>query len=106
MLALRDAIPRAIPLACAKSTTVRLRLLKTATHPVEKTARILFASGLPGRRPLRMLAGGPGAPDPERPGARCPEPPRSLSPQLRLRPHKARSQMPNGVKGKAHVTPS
>ena len=59
MLALRDAIPRAAPLARAEFTTLRLRLLKIGARVVEKAARIRihFASACPDATLFRLLAG-------------------------------------------------
>ena len=59
MLALRDAIPRAMPLARAEFATLRLRLLKIGARVVEKAARIRihFASACPDATLLRLLAG-------------------------------------------------
>ena len=59
MLALRDAVPRAVPLAWAEFSTLRLRLLKIGARVVEKAARIRihFASACPDAALIRLLAG-------------------------------------------------
>ena len=59
MLALRDAIPRAMPLASAEFATLKLRLLKIGARVVEKAARIRihFASACPDAALFRLLAG-------------------------------------------------
>ena len=59
MLALRDAVPRAVPLAWAELSTLRLRLLKIGARVVEKAARIRihFASACPDAALIRLLAG-------------------------------------------------
>ena len=59
MLALRDAIPRAAPLARAEFATLRLRLLKIGARVVEKATRIRihFASACPDAALFRLLAG-------------------------------------------------
>ncbi len=59
MLALRDAIPRATPLACAEFATLRLRLLKIGARVVEKAARVRihFTSAYPDAALFRLLAG-------------------------------------------------
>ena len=59
MLALRDAIPRAAPLARAEFATLRLRLLKIGARVVEKAARIRihFTSACPDAALFRLLAG-------------------------------------------------
>ena len=58
MLALRDAIPRAAPLARAEFATLRLRLLKIG-DVVEKAARVRihFTSACPDAALFRLLAG-------------------------------------------------
>ena len=59
MLALRDAIPRAAPLARAEFATLRLRLLKIGARVVEKAARVRihFTSACPDAALFRLLAG-------------------------------------------------
>jgi hypothetical protein len=59
MLALRDAVPAASPLAKAEFATLRLRLLKLGARVVEKASRIRihFASACPEAALFRMLAG-------------------------------------------------
>ena len=59
MLALRNAIPRAAPLARAEFATLRLRLLKLGARVVEKAARVRihFASACPDAALFRLLAG-------------------------------------------------
>ncbi len=59
MLALRDAIPAASPLAKAEFATLRLRLLKLGARVVEKASRIRihFASACPEAALIRLLAG-------------------------------------------------
>ena len=59
MLALRDAVPRRMPLAWAEFATLRARLLKIGARVVEKAARIRinFASACPDAALFRMLAG-------------------------------------------------
>ena len=59
MLALRDAIPRAAPLARAEFATLRLRLLKIGARVVEKVTRIRihFTSACPNAALFRQLAG-------------------------------------------------
>ena len=59
MLALRDAIPRAAPLARAEFATLRLRLLKIGTRVVEKATRVRihFTSACPDAALFRLLAG-------------------------------------------------
>ncbi len=59
MLALRDAIPRAAPLARAEFATFRLRLLKIGARVIEKATRvhIHFASACPDAALFRLLAG-------------------------------------------------
>ena len=59
MLALRDAIPRAAPLAHAEFATLRLRLLKIGARVVERAARIRihFTSACPDAALFRLLAG-------------------------------------------------
>ena len=59
MLALRDAIPVASPLAKAEFATLRLRLLKLGARVVEKVARIRvhLASACPDAALFRLLAG-------------------------------------------------
>ena len=59
MLALRDAIPGAAPLARAEFATLRLRLLKIGARVVEKAARVRihFTSACPDAALFRLLAG-------------------------------------------------
>jgi hypothetical protein len=59
MLALRDAIPAASPMARAEFATLRLRLLKIGARIVEKAARIRvhLASACPDAALFRLLAG-------------------------------------------------
>ena len=59
MLALRDAVPRRMPLAWAEFATLRARLLKIGARVVEKAARIRihFASACPDAALFRLLAG-------------------------------------------------
>ena len=59
MLALRDAVPRRMPLAWAEFATLRARLLKIGARIVEKAARIRihFASACPDAALFRLLAG-------------------------------------------------
>ncbi len=59
MLALRDAIPRAAPLARAEFATLRLRLLKIGARVIEKATRVRihFASACPDAALFRLLAG-------------------------------------------------
>jgi len=59
VLALREAVPAASPLAKAEFTTLRLRLLKIGARVVEKAARIRihFASACPDAALFRLLAG-------------------------------------------------
>ena len=57
MPALRDAIPRALPLANAEFATLTLRLLKVSACIVEKAARIHLASACPDAALFRLLAG-------------------------------------------------
>ena len=59
MLALRDAVPRRMPLAWAEFATLRQRLLKIGARVVEKAARIRihFASACPDAALFRLLAG-------------------------------------------------
>ena len=59
MLALRDAIPRTMPLARAEFATLRLRLLKIGARVVERAARIRihFASACQDAALFRLLAG-------------------------------------------------
>ena len=59
MLTLRDAIPRAVPLARAEFAALRLRLLKIGARIVEKATRIRihFASACPDAALFRPLAG-------------------------------------------------
>ena len=58
MLALRDAVPRRMPLHWAEFATLRQRLHKIGTRVVEKAARIRihFASACPDAGLFRMLA--------------------------------------------------
>ncbi len=59
MLALRDAVPRRMPLAWAEFATLRKSLLKIGARVVEKAARIRihFASACPDAALFRLLAG-------------------------------------------------
>ena len=59
MLALRDAVPRRMPLHWAEFATLRRSLLKIGARVVEKAARIRihFASACPDAALFRMLAG-------------------------------------------------
>ena len=59
MLALRDAVPRRMPLAWAEFATIRQKLLKIGTRVVEKAARVRihFASACPDAALFRLLAG-------------------------------------------------
>ena len=57
MLTLRDAIPRAMPLARAEFASLRLRLLKIGARVVEKATRIHFTSACPDAALFRLLAG-------------------------------------------------
>ncbi len=59
VLALRDAVPRRMPLARAEFATLRKSLLKIGARVVERAARIRihFASACPDAALFRMLAG-------------------------------------------------
>ena len=59
ILALRDAVPRRMPLAWSGFATLRQSLLKIGARVVEKAARIRihFASACPDAALFRMLAG-------------------------------------------------
>ena len=59
MRALRDAVPRRMPLAWSGFATLRQKLLKIAARAIEKAARIRihFASACPDAALFRMLAG-------------------------------------------------
>ena len=59
MLALRDAVPRRMPLAWSEFATIRKSLLKISPRFVEKTARIRihFASAFPDAALFRLLPG-------------------------------------------------
>ena len=59
MLALRDAVPRRMPLHWAEFATLRHRLLKTGARVIEKAARVRihFASACPDAALFRLLAG-------------------------------------------------
>ena len=59
MLALRDAVPRRMPLAWCEFATLRQKLLKVGARVIEKAARIRihFASACPDADLFRMLAG-------------------------------------------------
>ena len=59
MLALRDAVPRRMPLHWVEFATLRQKLLKVGARVVEKAARIRihFASACPDADLFRMLAG-------------------------------------------------
>ena len=77
MLALRDAVPRRMPLAWAEFATLRARLLKIGARVVEKAARIRihFASACPDAALFRLLAGSPRGLGTLTAGAPCPENP-------------------------------
>ena len=77
MLALRNAIPRAAPLARAEFATLRLRLLKIGARVVEKATRVRvhFASACPDAALFRLLAGGD-----------VPRKPRLVQPSTQQRP--------------------
>ena len=83
MLALRDAIPSAAPLARAEFATLRLRLLKIGAprhregHPRPHSLRL----GLPGRRSLPTARRPPRRSRPLSAGAACPNHPGSFNPQ-------------------------
>ena len=74
MLTLRDAIPRAAPLARAQFATLRLRLLKIGTRVIEKATRVRihFTSACPDASLFRLLAGRLAAAGPWGPGRRVP----------------------------------
>ena len=59
MLTLRDAIPRAAPLARAEFATLRVRLLKIGARVIEKATRVRihFTSACPDAALFRLLAG-------------------------------------------------
>ena len=59
MLALRDAVPRRMPLAWSEFATLRQKLLKIGARVIEKAARVRihFASACPDAALFRMLAG-------------------------------------------------
>ncbi len=59
MLALRDAVPRTMPLTWAEFATLRQSLLKIGARVVERAARIRidFASACPDAALFRLLAG-------------------------------------------------
>jgi hypothetical protein len=59
MLALRDAVPRRMPLHWAEFATLRQKLLKVGARVIEKAARVRihFASACPDAALFRMLAG-------------------------------------------------
>ena len=59
MLALRDAVPRRMPLAWCEFATLRRSLLKIGARVIEKAARVRihFASACPDAALFRMLAG-------------------------------------------------
>ena len=59
MLALRDAVPRRMPLHWAEFATIRRSLLKVGARVVEKAARVRihFASACPDAALFRLLAG-------------------------------------------------
>ena len=59
MLTLRDAVPRAAPLARAEFATQRLRLLKIGARVIEKATRVRihFTSACPDAALFRLLAG-------------------------------------------------
>jgi len=58
ILAVRDAIPKAQPLATAEFNTIRLRLLKVAARISETASRvrIAFASACPDASLFRSIA--------------------------------------------------
>ena len=55
MLALRDAVPRRMPLHWAEFATLRQKLLKIGARVVEKAARVRIH--LPRRRPVPHVGG-------------------------------------------------
>ena len=59
MLALRDAVPRRMPLAWCEFATLRQKLLKIGARVIERAPRIRihFASACPDADLFRMLAG-------------------------------------------------
>ena len=59
MLALRDALPRRMPLAWAEFATLKKSLLKIGARVVEKAARIRihFGSAYPDAALSRLLTG-------------------------------------------------
>ena len=59
MVALRDAVPRRMPIAWAEFATLSASLLKIGARVVEKAARIRidFASACPDAALIRLLAG-------------------------------------------------
>ena len=59
MLALRDAVPRRMPLAWSEFATLRQKLLKVGARVIEKAARIRihFASACPDAALFRTLTG-------------------------------------------------
>ena len=59
MLALRDAVPRRMPLAWCEFATLRQRLLKIGARVIEKAARVRihFASACPDAALFRLLTG-------------------------------------------------
>ena len=82
MLALRDAVPRRMPLAWAEFATLRKNLLKIGARVVERACpelaegaariRIHFASACPDAALFRLLAGRLAASGPRSPGRRAP----------------------------------
>ena len=64
MLALRDAVPRGMPLTRAEFDTLRQKLLKVGARVIEKAAcaRIHFAPVCPDAALFRMLTGRLAAP--------------------------------------------
>ena len=95
MLALRDAVPRRMPLHWAEFASLRQNLLKIGARVVEKAARIRshFASARRNGTLFRLLAGRPrrlGPPDRRGvvlPGTRDPSTPNPNSDNLRSRRH-------------------
>ena len=60
MLALRDGVPRKMPLAWAEFATLWMNLIKVGARVVEKAVRTLihFASTCPGATQFRVLTVG------------------------------------------------
>ena len=73
MLALRDAVPRRMPVAWAGFATLR-KSLKIGARVVERAARIRihFASACPDAALFRLMAGRLAASGPSPPGHRAP----------------------------------